>query len=80
MGSTIDSQSQEENSSGASLPRHEMSQDQPLSADDPPPPPAALIDIFRRTGMCVDHAVYNRAHREAERYTGLGETRSTARR
>lgn len=48
--------------SGASLPRHEMSQDQPLTADLPPP--VALIDIFRRTGMCVDHAVYNRADRE----------------
>lgn len=79
MGSTSDPQSQEDNSSGSSLPRHEMSQDQPLPAD-PHPPLVALIDIFRRTGMCVDHAVYNRAHREAERYTGLGETRSTARR
>lgn len=76
MASVIDSQSPENNSSGASLPRLEMSQDQPLTADLPPP--VALIGIFRRTGMCVDQAVYSRAHREG--YTGLDETRSTARR
>lgn len=67
VASTTDSQSPQDNSSGASLPRHEMSQDQPLTADLPPTPsspPVALIDIFRRAGMRVDHAVYNRAHRE----------------